>query len=111
MDATNDKAGEFARLIRRRAANLLTLGQISGAAKCCEVDPISSRDEAEEAARHPRSLNGKDEALDDLPNLDAEGGGRLCRSGSAFRHGLGVDVNPCIAARRHHSLYECPPLC
>ena len=105
-DATNDKASEFTRLIRRCAANLLAFSQISGAAKCCEVHPISSRDEAEEAARCPWTLNGKDEALDDLPNLDAEGGRRLRGGGGALRHGARLHRDPHRVARRHHSLRE-----
>jgi hypothetical protein len=109
-DATNDEAGEGARLIRRCTSNVFTCRKVECGTERAQVNAIRTRDKGEDATHARLTLNGKDEALDDLPNLDAEGGRRLCGGGGALRHGARLHRDPHGVARRHHSLRECTTL-
>ena len=109
-DAANDEAGKRTSLIRRSTTNLLFLREAECAGECGEINAICTRHQAEHAARLRSPLNGEDETLDDLPNLNAERGRCLCGGGGALRHGLRVHVDPGVAARRHDSLGECTSL-
>jgi hypothetical protein len=109
-DATNDEAGEGARLIRCCTSNVFSCLKVECGAECVEVNAIRTRDEGEDTTHAISPLHGKDEALDDLTNLDAEGGRRLCGGSGALRHGARLHRDPHGVARRHHSLCECTTL-
>ena len=84
--------------------------EIECGAERVEVNAIRTRDEGENATHTRVTLNGKDEALDDLTYLDAEGGRRLCGGCCGLCHGARLHRDPNGVARRHHSLRECTPL-
>jgi hypothetical protein len=109
-NAANDEAGECARLIRRCTSNVFSCLKVECGTECVEVNAIRTRDEGENATHTRLALNGKDEALDDLANLDAEGGRRLCGGCCGLCHGARLHRDPHGVARRHHSLRECTTL-
>jgi hypothetical protein len=109
-DATNDEAGEGARLICRCTSNVFSCLKVECGAECVEVNAIRTRDESEDTTHSRPTLNGKDETLDDLANLDAEGGRRLCGGCCGLCHGARLHRDPHGVARRHHSLRECTTL-
>jgi hypothetical protein len=109
-NAADDEAGEGAGLIRRRTSNVFSCLKVECGAECAQVNAIRARDEGENTTHTRLTLNGKDEALDDLPNLDAEGGRRLCGSCCGLSHGVRLHRDPHGVARRYHSLRECTSL-
>jgi len=109
-DATNDEAGEGARLIRCCTSNVFSCLKVECGAECVEVNAIRTRDKGKDTTHAISPLHGKDETLDDLTNLDTEGGRSLRGGCCGLGHGVGLHRDPHGTARRRHSLRECTTL-
>ena len=73
-DAADREAGQVVGLASGRPAQL---GLAGDRRQPREVDPIGARDEAEQRLRPVVGRDDEDQRLDDLPELRADGGGRL----------------------------------